>query len=127
VDDARRLSQLEQANLRLETSVQAYQDERSRLEAAYKELRASLPGSLHPLALNRSEENRVDLEEAADPETDRRIQKAQGTRAERPDSSRSSDDRKRLPRDPQNGDGWAPSPPKRSAKPPPEEAPLTWD
>ena len=52
VDDARRLAQLETSNQRLETSVQAYQDERTRLEAAYKELRASLPGSLQPLSSN---------------------------------------------------------------------------
>jgi hypothetical protein len=50
VDDARRLATLEQTNRRLETSVQAYQDERTRLESAYKELRASLPDSLHPLS-----------------------------------------------------------------------------
>ena len=43
VDDARRLAQLEDVNTRLETSVQAYQDERSRLESAYRDLRASLP------------------------------------------------------------------------------------
>ncbi len=49
VDDARRLALLEASNQRLETSVQAYQDERSRLEDAYKQLRASLPGSLPPL------------------------------------------------------------------------------
>ena len=52
VDDARRLAQLESSNQRLETSVQAYQDERTRLESAYKELRASLPGSLQPLSSN---------------------------------------------------------------------------
>ncbi len=51
VDDARRLAQLEESNQRLETSVQAYQDERSRLESAYKELLASLPGSVRPLSL----------------------------------------------------------------------------
>ena len=53
VDDARRLAQLEESNQRLETSVQAYQDERSRLESAYKELLASLPGSVHPLSMSR--------------------------------------------------------------------------
>ena len=53
VDDARRLALLETANERLETSVQAYQDERMRLEAAYKELRASLPGALQPLSSSR--------------------------------------------------------------------------
>jgi len=53
VDDARRLAQLESSNQRLETSVQAYQDERTRLETAYKELRASLPGALQPLSSTR--------------------------------------------------------------------------
>ncbi len=53
VDDARRLAQLEESNQQLETSVQAYQDERSRLESAYKELLASLPGSVHPLSMAR--------------------------------------------------------------------------
>jgi hypothetical protein len=52
VDDARRLSQLEAVNDRLEASVQAYQDERTRLESAYKELRASLPGAQSPLIKN---------------------------------------------------------------------------
>jgi len=52
VDDARRLAQLEGVNQRLETSVQAYQDERTRLESAYKELRASLPGSQTPLSMD---------------------------------------------------------------------------
>jgi hypothetical protein len=52
VDDAGRLATIEQTNRRLETSVQAYQDERTRLESAYKELRASLPDSLHPLSWN---------------------------------------------------------------------------
>ena len=54
VDDARRLAQLETVNQRLETSVQAYQDERTRLESAYKELRASLPDSLKPVSMDRS-------------------------------------------------------------------------
>ena len=44
--------QLETSNQQLETSVQAYQDERTRLEAAYKELRACLPGSLQPVSSN---------------------------------------------------------------------------
>jgi hypothetical protein len=55
VDDSRRLAQLEAVNQRLETSVQAYQDERTRLETAYKQLRASLPGSLQPLTIKRNE------------------------------------------------------------------------
>jgi hypothetical protein len=55
VDDSRRLAQLEEANNRLETSVQAYQDERTKLESAFKELRASLPGSPQPLSLKLSD------------------------------------------------------------------------
>ena len=54
VDDAKRLARLEAANLRLESSVQAYQDERTRLESAYQELRASLPAALRPLSLNQA-------------------------------------------------------------------------
>jgi hypothetical protein len=54
VDDSRRLAQLEEANNRLETSVQAYQDERTKLESAFKELRATLPGSPQPLSLKLS-------------------------------------------------------------------------
>src|SRR5947209_13570453 len=55
LDDSRRLSQLEEANNRLETSVQAYQDERTKLESAFKELRACLPGSPQPLSLKLSD------------------------------------------------------------------------
>ncbi|MFO0891551.1 MAG: hypothetical protein U0790_20710 [Isosphaeraceae bacterium] len=60
VDDVRRISQLEEANRLLEGSVQAYQDERSRLESAYKELRASLPGSIRPLAMTQDDSPRPD-------------------------------------------------------------------
>jgi hypothetical protein len=75
VDDARRLEALEQANLRLETSVQAYQDERTRLETAYKELRASLPQALHPLALKpQSKPNRG--ADRSDPVRDPELKKA---------------------------------------------------
>jgi hypothetical protein len=42
VDDARRLATQEEAIERLEHSVQAYQDERARLEAAYKQLASNL-------------------------------------------------------------------------------------
>ena len=42
VDDARRLAIQDEAIERLEHSVQAYQDERTRLEAAYKQLASSL-------------------------------------------------------------------------------------
>jgi hypothetical protein len=42
VDDARRLAIQDEAIERLEHSVQAYQDERTRLEAAYKQMASSL-------------------------------------------------------------------------------------
>jgi hypothetical protein len=42
VDDARRLAIQDEALERLEHSVQAYQDERTRLEAAYKKLASNL-------------------------------------------------------------------------------------
>ena len=42
VDDARRLATQDDAIERLEHSVQAYQDERARLEAAYKQLASNL-------------------------------------------------------------------------------------
>jgi len=42
VDDSRRLAIQDEAIERLEHSVQAYQDERARLEAAYKQLASSL-------------------------------------------------------------------------------------
>jgi hypothetical protein len=124
VDDARRLSQLEQANLRLETSVQAYQDERSRLEAAYKDLRASLPQSLRPLALKLSDENRVEQGSFAEPETDKRV-----GGAEKAGSSSTLNRRKRPNKDAHAGDGWVPSSPKGGLEPAPDpaQAPLTWD
>ena len=56
VDDSRRLAQLEEANNRLETSVQAYQDERTKLESAFKELRdqpAGLTSAPFPQAYRR--------------------------------------------------------------------------
>jgi hypothetical protein len=42
VDDAKRLAIQDEALERLEHSVQAYQDERTRLEAAYKRMASSL-------------------------------------------------------------------------------------
>ncbi len=45
VDDARRLAIQDEAIERLEHSVQAYQDERTRLEAAYKQLVSNLGGA----------------------------------------------------------------------------------
>ncbi len=94
VDDARRLAQLESSNQRLETSVQAYQDERTRLETAYKELRASLPGSLQPLSSNQQSGPRPsrprrgndpdpepEPEPRAQPEHDAEIKQADGSAA----------------------------------------------
>jgi hypothetical protein len=48
VDDAHRLAMQDEAIERLEHSVQAYQDERARLEAAYKQLASSLGASHSP-------------------------------------------------------------------------------
>ena len=48
VDDIRRMAQLEDVNRQLETSVQAYQDERGRLESAYKELAPACPARSSP-------------------------------------------------------------------------------
>jgi uncharacterized protein HemX len=45
MDDSRRLAVQDEAIERLEASVQAYQDERARLESAYKQLTASLGGA----------------------------------------------------------------------------------
>jgi len=92
VDDARRLAQLESSNQRLETSVQAYQDERTRLETAYKELRACLPGSLQPLSSNqqsgprparprRGNDLEPEPEPRAQPEHDAEIKQADGSAA----------------------------------------------
>jgi chromosome segregation ATPase len=92
VDDARRLAQLESSNQRLETSVQAYQDERTRLETAYKELRACLPGSLQPLSSNqqsgprparprRGDDLEPEPEPRAQPEHDAEIKQADGSAA----------------------------------------------
>jgi cell shape-determining protein MreC len=48
VDDARRLATQDEAIERLEHSVQAYQDERARLEAAYKQLASNLGSTESP-------------------------------------------------------------------------------
>jgi chromosome segregation ATPase len=96
VDDARQLSRLEETNRGLESSVQAYQDERSRLESAYRELQANLPASLKPLSL--------DLRDEDTPET---VPKTTNPRADsKPRQSRirpRSDERSRF------REGWAPS------------------
>jgi hypothetical protein len=60
VDDARRLATQDDAIERLEHSVQAYQDERARLEAAYKKLASNLGAP---------ELSRDDPQRHADPKT----------------------------------------------------------
>lgn len=115
VDDARRLAQLETSNQRLETSVQAYQDERTRLEAAYKELRASLPGSLQPLSSNqqsgqeasrprRGNEQDPEPESGPQPEHDPDIKQADGSAA-----SPGAVARARSGKAARNHDAWLPS------------------
>jgi hypothetical protein len=46
VDDARRLSEQDEAIARLESSVQHYQDERDQLQTAFRELRDGLPAAV---------------------------------------------------------------------------------
>jgi hypothetical protein len=106
VDDARRLAQLEEANNRLETSVQAYQDERTRLESAYKELRASLPVSPQPLSLQLRDEDQTehDTNADADAEHDPDLQKAQ-----RPNMSGPPGPPERSRSKAHSRDSWAPS------------------
>jgi hypothetical protein len=122
VDDARRLSQLETARERLESSVQAYQDERSRIEAAYNELRASLPASLRPAAIALPAEDRTEPRSPAPVELDRSVK-----RTGRAAAPQTTPRRKRASSDARTSDGWAPSPSKSSGEPSPEQAPLTWD
>lgn len=109
VDDVRRLAQLEEVNRRLATSVQTYQDERGRLEAAYKDLRASLPESIRPLSLRQPDEpGRQPDSEAAwlprggTPALDDAVEAADGARPAPPDSG--DETRPRRP-----SGGWAPS------------------
>jgi hypothetical protein len=82
VDDSRRLAQIEQVNSQLETSVQAYQDERSRLESAYKELRTSLGKDPQPLTMRirdaESDHAGRDEDAEAIPEQDVDLRKADG-------------------------------------------------
>jgi hypothetical protein len=100
VDDSRRLAQFEEVNTRLETSVQAYQDERSRLESAYKDLRASLPNSPQPLTLRiRDDDKGMDLgkpdaepERDPGPEHDADLRKTDGPGAVEPSARRSRSD-----------------------------------
>jgi hypothetical protein len=112
VDDARRLAQLEESNQRLETSVQAYQDERSRLESAYKELCASLPTSVRPLSLNRppGEGKEGRSESRTEPDQDPSVQ-----RAEEPGGTGGDQPSDRRGKSAQGRDSWLPA---RSGSPP---------
>jgi hypothetical protein len=105
VDDVRRLSQLEEANRQLERSVLAYQDERSRIEAAYKELRASLPGSLQPLSLSEG--------------PGAALAAAEGKAEDPAEEAPAAPGRKSRPPEAKPG-GWAPARPDPAARPIPE-------
>jgi hypothetical protein len=120
VDDARRLDALEQANLRLETSVQAYQDERTRLETAYRELRASLPQAVHPLALephDKLKRARTVGKRVGDPELKRASIEDQETKkaAKKPKIDQQAEDQSPVPppTGPPNAGRWKPSRPDR--------------
>ncbi|HKM53194.1 MAG TPA: hypothetical protein VJY33_07250 [Isosphaeraceae bacterium] len=122
VDDARRLDALEQANVRLETSVQAYQDERTRLETAYKELRASLPQAAQPLAFeprDKPKRSRQASEPIRDPELKKASIKAPERRkgAKKALLDEQGEDQSSLPR-PATGSPkasrWMPSRPDRA-------------
>jgi len=115
VDDARRLAQLESSNQRLETSVQAYQDERTRLETAYEELRASLPGSLQPLSSNqqsRPQPSRPRRGNDLDPEPESRAQPEHDSDIKQADASAASPGpgaRTRSGKSAGNYDAWLPA------------------
>jgi hypothetical protein len=129
VDDSRRLAQLEEANNRLETSVQAYQDERTKLESAFKELRASLPGSPQPLSLKLTDadqpapgaeiepgvETAPDSRPALDPDPEetsgpkKETPRPQKVRGRRPESRSSAMAR--------SHDAWVPARPETSSRP----------
>jgi chromosome segregation ATPase len=116
VDDSRRLSQLEEANNRLETSVQAYQDERTKLESAFKELRASLPGSPQSLSLRLRDvdQPKQDAKAKPDHETDPDLEKTQTTRTSPRGVARARSAKASHSRDawaPAKFDGRSPSPP----------------
>jgi hypothetical protein len=106
VDDARRLAQLEESNQRLETSVQAYQDERSRLESAYKELCASLSGSVRPLSMIRppGEGREARAEPWSEPDHDPSVKRAQQPSG---GGDESSSDRRGKPA--HGRDSWVPA------------------
>jgi hypothetical protein len=75
VDDARRLAVQDEAIERLEHSVQAYQDDRTRLEAAYKQLVSNLGGSETEGAVPRSDR---DVRETAGSPAPKRASRAAG-------------------------------------------------
>jgi chromosome segregation ATPase len=54
VDDARRLAVQDEAIARLQQSVQAYQDDRDRLESAFRQLTSNLKGEALDVDSNRS-------------------------------------------------------------------------
>jgi hypothetical protein len=103
VDDARRLAQLEEANQQLETSVQAYQDERARLESAYQQLRATLPASPQPLSLRRHDRDHP--EEDADPQHDPDLHQTRRPSASEPPRPSSRSGKK------ERGESWTPARP----------------
>jgi len=97
VDDSRRLAQLEDVNTRLETSVQAYQDERSRIESAYRDLRASLPNAPQPMTLKIRDDQDQDGRDPArrstaglDAEEDTELRKTEATEDEARERPRDS-------------------------------------
>jgi hypothetical protein len=120
VDDVRRIAQLEDVNQRLETSVEAYQDERGRLESAYKELRASLPGSLKPLSLSRAGEVAAETNSAAPKPHD--PQPIVSRNEEQEDRDEERDSRSRVGGRPAKvkAGAWAPSRPAGGDRPIPE-------
>jgi hypothetical protein len=76
VDDARRLAVQDEAIERLEHSVQAYQDDRTRLEAAYKQIVSNLGAS---------------ETDGAVPRSDRGLRETTGSTAPRPVSRAAGD------------------------------------
>jgi hypothetical protein len=103
VDDGRTITQLEETNRQLETSVQAYQDERSQLESAYRAFRASLPGISPPLSMEATPPP------ATAPGHDAAVRRAGVEESGAPAEIPAAPPRKtRKPR-PRGRTGWAPS------------------
>jgi hypothetical protein len=67
VDDSRRLALQDEAIGRLEQSVQAYQDDRNRLETAFNKLRANLPASASPGSVSLQLQQGLDRLARSDP------------------------------------------------------------